>query len=382
MPVYRDSKTNKWYYEFNYKTASGESKRRKKRGFEKKIDAKDAEAAEKIKLKDAPPSKLTFSQLYNLYVEAKTHEWLPGTERKLRGHIEQHVLPVFRDVPLEKITTKSVEDWKTSMYNKTHSGKKYKVSTLNGIRKDFSAIINYAINHRFVTFNPVRAVTSFKDPQSSEVDIEKQVWSPEEYAQFMSVVDNNKWYVFFSFLWSTGVRIGEAQGVMYRDINFKNKTVTICKSIDTKQKGIPYVINPTKTKKTRILELPSKFIELLKPYYESGKNIDGWSNDKFLFGFDRPLPNSTIDKARNNYIELSGVKKISSHCFRHSHATYLLSNGIDIKSVSERLGHKDVQETLNTYVHVLPNNKSKIIDLMDKSFENYSNFTPQEKETA
>ncbi len=367
MPVYKDNKTGKWYYEFNYKTASGENRRRKRRGFEKKADAKDAEAAEKIKLKDAPPSKLTFGQLYNLYIEAKSPEWLPGTKRKVEEHIKQHVLPMFRDVPIEKITTKSVENWKIAMYHKTHGGEKYKIKTLNGIRKDFSAVINYAINHQFIAFNPIRAVTSFKDPQGNEPDIEKQVWTPEEFAKFISVVDADEWQVFFSFLWSTGVRIGEAQGVMYRDINFENKTVTICKSIDTKQKGKPYAINPTKTKKTRIIELPNKFIEQLKPYYESGKKMDNWSDDKFLFGFERPLPNSTIDKARNDYIKIAGVKKISSHCFRHSHATYLLSSGIDIKSVSERLGHKDVQETLNTYVHVLPNNKSRILSLIDES---------------
>lgn len=375
MPVYKDKKTEKWYYEFNYKTTSGETRRRKKRGFERKSDAKDAESAEKLKLKDAPPSALTFGQLYRLFLEAKTPEWLPGTEKKVREHIENHVLSTFRDMRLDKISTKHIEDWKTTMYNKKHGTAKYKVGTLNSIRRDFSSVFNYAINHRFISFNPVRAVTAFKDPQGTEPDIEKQVWSPEEYAKFMNVVDNEKWYVFFSFLWSTGVRIGEAQGVMFRDINFENKTVTICKSIDTKQKGKPYVINPTKTKKTRILELPSGFVDILKPYYVEMKKADGWNADKFLFGLDKPLPNTTIDKARNSYISKAGVKKISSHCFRHSHATYLLSNGIDIKSVSERLGHKDVQETLNTYVHVLPNNKSKILALIDKSLTTGSKQT-------
>lgn len=101
-----------------------------------------------------------------------------------------------------------------------------------------------------------------------------------------------------------------------------------------------------------------------------------------MFGFNKPLANTTIDKARERYIKLAGVKRISSHCFRHSHATYLLTSGIDIKSVSERLGHKDVKETLNTYAHVLRGNKSKILNLLDKSLKNCANFTPQEKKPA
>jgi len=53
--------------------------------------------------------------------------------------------------------------------------------------------------------------------------------------------------------------------------------------------------------------------------------------------------------------------------FRHSHASLLLSNGVDVKSVSERLGHKDVAETLNTYAHALPNNREKIIEIIKQT---------------
>lgn len=373
MPVYKDKKSGKWYYEFSYKTIAGETRRRKKRGFALKKDAQDAEAAERMKLKDAPPSSLTFGQLYKLYLKASTPEWLPGTERKVREHIEQHILPMFKDIRIDNITTKDIEDWKIQMYNKTYSTSKgtfkYKISTLNNFRRDFSAVFNYAINHRYIAFNPVRAVQSFKDPKAltEQIDIEKQVWSSAEFHKFISAVDDEMWNVFFTFLWVTGVRIGEAQGVMFKDVDFENSTLTIRRSIDTKQKGIPYVINPTKTKMIRMLELPSKFMDILKPYCEQQKKLDDWTPDKFLFGFDKPLANSTIDKKRGAYIAASGVKYISSHCFRHSHATYLLSNGIDIKSVSERLGHKDVHETLNTYVHVLPMNKSKILNLVNET---------------
>lgn len=382
MPVYKDNSTGKWYYEFSYKTISGETRRRKKRGFALKSEAKEAEALEKIRLRESPPSALTFGQLYELFLEAKSPEWLPGTKRRIVNAINRHVMPRFKDIRIDKITTKDIEDWKIELYNKTINGQRYKVDTLNGIKKTFSSVFNYAINHQFVSFNPVRAVTPFKDPLSSEAVHEKQVWSPQEFDRFINVVEDEKWRLFFTFLWVSGVRIGEAQGVMFKDINFENNTVSINKSIDTKQKGKLYVINPTKTKKTRILELPDTFMSALKPYFEKMKQMDEWRPDRFLFGFYRPLPNSTIDKNREGYIQLAGVKRISSHCFRHSHATYLLSNGIDIKSVSERLGHKDVEETLNTYVHVLPSNKSKILNLLNESLKNYANLTPVNQKPA
>lgn len=382
MGVFKDKNTKKWYYEFRYKTATGEVKRRRKRGFALKNEAKEAESLERLKLKDSPPSQMTLKQLYDMYVVSKSPEWLPGTKKNFTRKVIAHIMPYFENIQIDKITTKDIEDWKTSLYEKRKDdGEKYKPDSLNKIRGYFSAMFNYAISHQFLVFNPVRAVPGFKDPNARE-NVEKTVWSLEEFQKFITKVDNQMWHVFFTFLWCTGTRIGEAQGVMFKDINFRKKTVTISKSIDTKQKGIPYVINPTKTKKTRIIELPNELIKLLKVYYKKHVNIDGWHEDLFLFGLSKPLPNTTVDKTRKKYIEMAGVKYISSHCFRHSHATYLLSNGIDIKSVSERLGHKDVQETLNTYVHVLPSNRDRILALLEKSMEIDANLTPDKEKTA
>ncbi len=316
MPVYLDKNTKKWYFEFNYKTATGETKRRKKRGFNLKSEAKEAEALERIKLKEAPPSSMNMRQLYNMYVESKSPEWLPNSERGFRGNAEHHILPYFADTQIDKISTKEIEEWKLKMYAlRLDDDSPYRESTLKKVRKDFSSLFNYAIKHRFLSFNPITAVSGFKDPMKNDDTAEKVVWSPEEFSLFIETVDELDWKVFFTFLWVSGVRIGEAQGVMFKDIDFKENSVKISKSIDTKQKGKPYVINPTKTKKTRIIELPGSFMRMLKPYYENGKKIDGWSKDRFLFGFDKPMPNSTIDYHRNKYISAAGVKYISSHCF-------------------------------------------------------------------
>lgn len=370
MPVYKDKKTNKWYYEFNYKTTTGATKRRKKRGFELKSEAKEAEALEKIRLNEDSPSFLTMEQLSKLYIEAKHQEWLPGSEREFMIKLNSHILPTFKNLHIDKITAKDIENWKNEMYNKTMpSGKKYSISTLNGTRGHLSALFNYAIKHQYISYNPVHSVPAFKDPNQIDEVREKSVWSPDEFKTFISVIDNEKWKVFFTFLWSTGVRIGEAQGVMFKDVDFDNGRVKIYKSIDTKQKGKPYVINPTKTKRSREIELPQKLTEMLRSYCDKYRKKSDYDEEKFLFGYNKPLPNTTINKARTKYIDLSGVKNISLHCFRHSHATLLLSYGIDIKSVADRLGHKDVKETLNTYAHVLKSNKDKILNIISSTLK-------------
>ena len=361
MSVYKDKVTKKWFYEFSYKTSLGETKRRKKHGFNLKSEAQEAERIEMIKLKETPPSAITFKQLYKRYLEFKTPEWIDSTHRKFETIIDLHILPHFESMSLDKVTTRDIENWKTTMYSKlTPDGIKYKAITLNRFRRELSALFNYAVKHQYIKFNPVHATTSFKDP-GQIIEMEKEIWTPQEFQKFILEVDNEKWKLFFTFLWVTGVRIGEAQGVHFRDIDFDNKTVTISKSINTKKKGVLYIVNPTKTKKVRIIELPDDFLNELKPYYEEQEKIIDWNGSRFLFGFNKPLPNTTIDKER--------IKYISSHCFRHSHASLLLASGIDIKSVSERLGHKDVVETLNTYAHVLPSNREKIIEIIKNSMK-------------
>jgi integrase len=365
MSVRQDKKTKKWYYEFYYKTTTGETKRRKQRGFDLKKEAAEAEAYEKVKLNETPPAKMPFRDLYKMYTEAKTPEWLPGTKNKFETAIKLHILPYFGNFELDKITPRDIENWKILMYNKkTKEGTPYSAESLNRFRGNLAALMNYAQNRQFIAFNPIKAVPSFKNPAKMETT-EKQVWDETEFKTFISAVDNEQWKLFFTFLWCTGTRIGEAQGVMFKDINLTEKSVTISKSIDTQQKGKLYVINPTKTKKPRTIELPETYIEILNPHIEKQKKLPKFKETNFLFGYTRPLPKTTIDKARTDYIKQSGVKYISSHCFRHSHATYLLSNGVDVKSVSERLGHKDVAETLNTYAHVLPNSRDKIIKLLN-----------------
>ena len=62
----------------------------------------------------------------------------------------------------------------------------------------------------------------------------------------------------------------------------------------------------------------------------------------------------------------AGVKEIRLHDLRHSHASLLINNNVNIKAVSDRLGHEDIQTTLNVYSHLYENQQSNIADLLDK----------------
>ncbi|MES9687566.1 tyrosine-type recombinase/integrase, partial [Bacillus sp. JJ353] len=88
--------------------------------------------------------------------------------------------------------------------------------------------------------------------------------------------------------------------------------------------------------------------------------------DYWVFGsFYSSLSTSTIDRRYEKYIKASGVKRIVLHEFRHSHASYLINKNCNPLIISQRLGHKDVAETLNTYSHLYPSQQSEIVSLME-----------------
>ena len=94
------------------------------------------------------------------------------------------------------------------------------------------------------------------------------------------------------------------------------------------------------------------------------KQID-FNNDWYIFGGNKPFTQSTIGRRKNKYCTLAKLKKIRLHDFRHSHASLLLSQGVPITVISQRLGHSDISMTLNTYSHLNTKDVDKAIDIIN-----------------
>ena len=85
----------------------------------------------------------------------------------------------------------------------------------------------------------------------------------------------------------------------------------------------------------------------------------------FVFGGDRPLPPTSADRAFKSAIARAKVKPIRIHDLRHSCASLLISKGISIVAVSRQLGHSNVEQTLNTYSHMMPDDTTMIYNALD-----------------
>lgn len=168
----------------------------------------------------------------------------------------------------------------------------------------------------------------------------------------------------------TGMRRGELCGLEWKDIDFENQTVTICRTsqyIGNKE----FITKEPKTRSgIRKLTVGTAVCRLLKTYrtcqaLERLKAGDKWVDTDRLFTQwnGMPIYPDTVTDWFAKFLKRNDLPKVTLHSLRHSNATLMIAEGVDIRTVSNRLGHAQASTTLNIYAHAL---KSRDLDAAEK----------------
>lgn len=137
-------------------------------------------------------------------------------------------------------------------------------------------------------------------------------------------------------------------------------------SISQKMKGEDRETPPKNRSSYRDLQIPLPLKKLLAEHYKRYKGVDGFTEDWRICGGMRCLRNSSMSNRNNQYAELSKVKHIRIHDFRHSHASLLANEGINIQEIARRLGHSRIEITWNTYSHLYPREEERAVNILNK----------------
>lgn len=347
----------------------------------KKEFATACETTENEKLSDNFPKGILVKDLYEEYVKYISSRLKAGSVRSASDVLRLFVLPDFGDREVESLTPQDIREWQERIIAKGF-GYKYKAKIYCG----FTAMLNYGIKFHDLRENVVSRVGNFKNTDRKK---EMLFWTEEEFKQFYAAIDDDLYRVYFSFLYLTGCRKGESLALTWNDIDFVRKEVRINKSLNRKQKSqgvkeqtsIPlassdigwhisasrsYEITTPKNKSSyRNVLMPMNLVKMLWEHQKRCKEEYGYRPDWFVFGGEEPLSDQTIRRRLNEYADKAGVKRIRVHDIRHSHASLLINKGQNILIVSQRLGHSDVTQTLNTYSHLMPNVQRQIINALD-----------------
>lgn len=250
-----------------------------------------------------------------------------------------------------------------------------------------SLILSYAEMEMIVPYN---AASKVINKPKSDTSHEVNYFEPEVLENIRNCLDNApmKWKVITHLLIVTGCRRGEIMGLKWSAVNFKNNSIHINNNLlYSKEYGIYEDTTKTDTS-DRIIRLTKETTGLLKEYrawwerirreaganwnsfieIADGKGVKHYQKADFLFIKDSgdnigyPMHPDSITDWLDKFSEKNNLPHINPHAFRHTLASVLCLNGIDITTISKWLGHKNVTTTMNIYEHILEQGKEQVVD--------------------
>ena len=374
MPIYKlEGKKNglqKYRVRVNFTDNMGKAKQIERVAYGKE-EAMELEAKLRREVKEAPTQKMTVQELYEEYIDVKKHEVRETTLHKIKNRTEQYILPELSNYKIDKLTLPILQKWKNTL-NKTELS----LTSKRGIYGELRALLNYAVKMEYLQKNLLITVGNFKD--AYETKPEMDFYTPEEFKKFINVaLENakkverennsiNEWnyYVFFNIAFYTGLRKGEIHALKWTDIN--DNILNVRRSIAQKLKGEDRETPPKNKSSIRSLQLPAPLIKILDEHHKRYGDINGFTDDWRICGGQRCLRDTTIQVRNASYAKLAGIKTIRIHDFRHSHASLLANNGINIQEIARRLGHSKIEITWNIYSHLYPREEERAVQILNK----------------
>ena len=362
MPIYRSKEPTKdgrkWFFKCQYKDAYGETHTKKSKKYELKSQAEEEERKFLISCGKTVSNKMAWNDLVNEFLENSHNKDATLYSKKI---VLNKYGDIFSNKEISSITPLLVEKWKKEIdkYNLVTSSKQ-------NIFNYFKTVFDFALKKHYIDINPFRIVENFeKDPNKIEIKHEEELYlTPDEFNQFISVIDDDFWKFFFSFAFYMGTRKGEQIALQWKDIDFTNHTVKIYKQINTKGLKKENIFIPTKNNVTRTLSVPNNLWSMIIYQYKKSSKIAGFNDNFFVFGDNEYMSYTTIDRKKDHYFDLSGVKRITMHQFRHSHASLLISNNVPLNVIAKRLGDTpDV--VLKTYAHLFPEKEAEVLKILN-----------------
>lgn len=347
MPAYKDEKTNTWYCKFYHSTWDGKRKQTTKRGFTTKKAAQQWECEQKA-ASNADMS-VTLETFVNMYFEDKKGELKERSVRNKKYMIDSHVIPYFGKKKMNEITPSEIIQWQNMMREKG-----FAPTYLRMLQNQLTALFTHASTIYSLTNNPCKKVKKMGTPNAKELNF----WTKEEYDKFIATIDTkDRYYVLFEILFWTGCRVGEALALTKNDINFATNQIYIKKTYH--RMGKQDIITTPKTEQSvRTIDIPEFLKEEIAGYVSS---LYEYPDNERLF----PMVAEAVQHKMKRHIAKAEVKPIRVHDLRHSHVTYLINQGVAPLIIKQRVGHKDIQTTLNIYGHLYPNEQRKVAEMLN-----------------
>lgn len=368
MGVYKAKKPTKdgriWFYKTSIEDVFGNKKPIVSKKFATKTEAQRAERELLSQVDNGyKASDMTFAELYEKFREFQDTRIKKTTKRNYDRKLPY--LEMFMNIKCVDYSIEQYEVWR----NKINQNPNLCTTTKNDLYKFWKSILNYGMKWYNFDFNSVyKKMINFTNP--NEIKKEMDFYTYDEFSRFISHEEDLRYKVFFETLYYCGLRRGEARGLTWDNINFKNKTLSVTKQVISEkgESGAYYFSSPKTRDSYRTIPMCDALYNDLKAYYSIVSKPRNFNQKFFVFGSSGGLIPISPHSARirkKKLAELAGLKEIRLHDFRHSCASLLINSGANVTIVAKFLGHTKIEETLNTYTHMYQSAMGDVMKIMN-----------------
>jgi integrase len=374
MAYIRQRSNGKWSYtvSLGIDPITNKQKQVTKSGFSTKKEA--VSAARKV---EAEVETGEFLKETKMSFEAFTKEWINAYAQsakissvRARSKEMKHFISIWGPLPLKKITKQ--------MYQRRiiELSKKYSKNYLSGIHACGRMIFNHAVDLELIKLNPTENIQlpkyQAKVEEIENQDEEIKFLEKEELARFLRCTDSDGLEMdslIFTTLSYTGLRIGELLALKWTDFDEDKGTLRVTKTLYNPSNNIKeYELLPPKTSGSiRTIRIDEKLVKMLKRH--KIKQIETklqkasmYIDNHFIFARNdgHPQLRKVVETRLKRLLRISGIEKnITPHSFRHTHTSLLIEAGVGVKEIQQRLGHTDINTTMNIYAHMTANMEEK-----------------------
>ncbi len=297
----------------------------------------------------------------NIYFEDIANEWLKSKKVELKESsyynymykVDKYLMPTFEKFKLKDLKT---YDYNNFIEELTED---YAIKTIRDIVNVLKPILKYCEKEYKCSINENKIKLPKLQSKMLKVLNKKEKRKLTNYC----IEENSLKSIGILLCLNTGLRIGEICSLRWENIDLEAKIINVKKTLQRvyirKDKRTKIIIGPPKTSTSiRSIPISNKLYNILQPLKKKYK-----SDNFFLTGSsDKFMEPRTYQNIYKKILKKSKVKNYKFHILRHTFATDCVQVGMDIKSLSEILGHSDVNMTLNIYVHSSYKMKKKFLE--------------------
>lgn len=289
-----------------------------------------------------------------------------------------HILPLIGHLVLSDLTRERVRALIAELIaggnrraSKDAEGRRRPLArgTLKGLLNILSGMLERAVEDGWLMKNPARGLARElpASATASEVD-EIEVFTPDELSRLLRMAERDypEWYPFVLCLARSGIRLGEAVALEWRDVDFDRRVLLIRRSERRGRVSVP------KSGKARRVEMSRQLARVLadrESFQEAETALAGHPAPARVFLHPGTATPIRDDAWRNNVwtpmLRRAGLRYRKPHTLRHTFASFLIEGGESLKYVQEQLGHHSPAFTLAVYGHLLPRGERRAVDRLD-----------------